>query len=98
MKGVTSVLEDNYIEFDIDCWVGRGKKLIKIPLSGHLRYNRFKQNIKSNNYIHQMLEGLSNNVEGTFSSSLINLFNYSPVDVEFHGARTVGKGKGRNTR
>ena len=98
MKGVTSVLEDNYIEIDIDCWVGRGKKLIKIPLSGHLRYNRFKQNIKSNNYIHQILEGLSNNVEGTFSSSLMSLFNYSPVNVEFRGVRTVGEGKGRKTR
>ena len=42
MKELTCVLEDNEIEMDIVCWSGRWKKLIKIPSSGHLRYDRFK--------------------------------------------------------
>ena len=44
MKEVASCLEDNDIEMDIDRWSGRGrgKKIIKIPSSGYLRYNRFK--------------------------------------------------------
>ena len=53
MKEVTSVLEYNEIEMDIDCWGGRNFFLIKISPSGNLRYNRFKQKFKSNNYIHQ---------------------------------------------
>ena len=39
---MTCVLEDNEIEMDNECWGGRGnRKLIKIPSSGHLRYDRF---------------------------------------------------------
>ena len=37
LKEVTSVLDDNGIELNIDSWGGRGKnKFIKIPSSGHL--------------------------------------------------------------
>ena len=50
--------------------------LIKVPSSVHLRYNRFRQNFKSNNYIHHILEGLCDNNEGNVSSSLINLCHY----------------------
>ena len=53
-----------------------GKKLIKIPFSGHLRYDQFKKNLKSNNYVHQILEVLFNNLEGNLSSSLINVYHY----------------------
>ena len=45
-------LEDNVIEMDIVCWCGRGKKSTNIPSSVHLRYVRFEQNLKSNNYFH----------------------------------------------
>ena len=52
IKESTFVLEDNEIEMDIECWGGRGhRKLIKIPSSGHLRYDRFKHNLKSDNFI-----------------------------------------------
>ena len=73
MKEVTCVLEDTEVEMDIVCWGGIGNKIIiKIPSSGHLGYDRFKQNLKSNNFIHSMLKSLSDNVEGSISS-LINL-------------------------
>ena len=39
-----------------------------IPFSGYLRYDPFKQNLKSTNYINQILEILSDNVEEIFSS------------------------------
>ena len=51
-------------------------KLIKISSSGYLRHDRFKQNLKSNNFIYSMLEELSDNVEGNISSNLINLCHY----------------------
>ena len=62
---------------NIDSWGGRGKnKIIKIPSSGYLRYDRFKQNLKDDNVIILMLEVLSNNVNGNISSSLVNLCHY----------------------
>ena len=77
LKEVTSVLEDNGIGLNIDSWGGRGKnKIIKIPSSGYLRYDRFKQNLKDDNVIILMLEVLSNNVNGNISSSSINLCHY----------------------
>ena len=77
MKELTCVLEDNEIEMNIKCWGGRvNKKLIKIPSSGHLRYDWFKQNFKSDNFIQSMLKSLSNNVDGNMSSSLINVCHY----------------------
>ena len=42
MKELTCTLEDNEIEMNIVCWGGRGKKIIKILSSGHLRYDWFK--------------------------------------------------------
>ena len=77
MKELTCVLEDNEIKMDIECWGGRGnRKLIKTPSSGHLRYDRFKQNLNIDNFIHSMLKALSDNVDGNISSSLINLCHY----------------------
>ena len=42
------------------------QKIIKIQSSGHLRYDRFKQNLKCNNFIHSMIEALYNNIEEFF--------------------------------
>ena len=63
MKVITSILKGNYLEIDIVCWVGRGIFKIDIPSSGHSQYDRFKQNLKSTNYIPQILETLSDNNE-----------------------------------
>ena len=52
------------------------KKIIKIPSSGHLRYDIFKQNLKDNNCISLMLEALFNNINGNILLSLINLYHY----------------------
>ena len=77
LKENTYVLEDNGIELNIDSWGGRGKKeIINIPSSGHVRYDRLKQNLKNNNFVSEMLEALYNNVYGNISSSLINLCHY----------------------
>ena len=77
MKEVTSVLEDSNIKMKICCWGGRWKKKsIKISSVEHLRYNRFKQNLKSNNYTHPILYALSDNVAGTLLSNLITLYHY----------------------
>ena len=67
MKELTCVLEYNEIEMDIECQGGRGnRKVIKIPSSSHLRYDRFKQNIKCYNFIQSMLKALSDNIDGKF--------------------------------
>ena len=63
MKELTFVLEDNDIGIDIVCLGGRWKKLVKISSSDHLPYDQFKQNLKSNNFIHSILEVLSDNIE-----------------------------------
>ena len=77
MKELTCVLEDNEIEMNIVCQGDRGnKKLIKIPPSSHLRYDRFKQNLKSDNFMHSMLKTSYDNVEENISSSLISLWHY----------------------
>ena len=74
MKELTCVLEDNEIKMDFVCWGGRGnKKLIKIQFSDRLRYDRFKQNLKSYNFMYSMIEALYDNVEEKVSSCLINL-------------------------
>ena len=56
---------------------GRGnQKNINIPSLGHLRYDRFKHNLKGNNFVHPMLKVLSDNDEGNISSSLRNVCYY----------------------
>ena len=38
----------------LEKWGGRGKKeLIQIPSIGHLKYGKFKQNVKQDNVIEQ---------------------------------------------
>ena len=77
MKELSCVLEDNEIEMDIVCWGGSGNnKIIKIPSPDPLRYDRFKQNLKSNHFIYSLSKTLSDTVEGNISSSLINLCHY----------------------
>ena len=50
-----------------------GKQLIQIPSVGHLKYDRFKQNIKKYNFIEQTLKVLSCNSDNNYhSSSIIN--------------------------
>ena len=51
-------------------------ELKKIQSPSHLLYDRFKQNLKCNNFIQSILEALSDNVEENISSSLINLCHY----------------------
>ena len=91
LKEVTSVLEDNGIGLNIDSWGGRGKnKIIKMPSSSHLQYDRFKQNLKKNNVVNLMLKILSNNVNGNISSSLINLCYYIAEFYEEEYVSTAG--------
>ena len=43
---VSCVLTDNNINMNLEQWGGRGKKeSIQIPFVGHLKYDRFKQNV-----------------------------------------------------
>ena len=50
------VLIDNNINMNLEKWDGRGKKeLIQIPSVAHLKYDRFKQNIKQDNFKEQTL-------------------------------------------
>ena len=57
---------------------GRGnKELIQISSVGHLKYDRFKQNIKRKKFTEQTLEILSyNSDDSDHSSSTINLCRY----------------------
>ena len=47
-----------------------------LPSLGNLRYDRFKKNLKCNNFIYPMLNELSDNVEVNILSSLINVCHY----------------------
>ena len=52
LSEVSCVLTDNNISMNLEKWDGRGKKeLIQIPSVGHLKYDRFKQNVKQYNFI-----------------------------------------------
>ena len=77
MKKALCVVKDNGIKIDIECMNGRGKReLIKIPSVWYLLYDRYKHSILKVNFILQILEVLSSNVEETLSSCLIRLFHY----------------------
>ena len=59
---VCCVLIDYNINMNSEKWGGRGKKeLIQILSVGHLTHDRFKYNIKQDNFIDQTLEALSCN-------------------------------------
>ena len=52
LSEVSCVLIENNISMNLEKWDGRGKnELIQIPSVGHLKYDRFKQNVKQNNFI-----------------------------------------------
>ena len=76
---MTCVLEDNEIEMDIECRGGRGnRKLIKMPSSGHLRYDRFIKN----NPVH--LIKLKNMME---ELTCVLEDNETEMDIEYWGGR-----------
>ena len=51
--------------------------MIQIRCVGYLKYDRFKQNIKQNNFIEQNLDAISSNIDDShYSSSIINLCRY----------------------
>ena len=69
---------------NLEKWGGRGKKeLIHIPSVGHLKYDRFKQNVKQDNFIEQTLKALSCNIDDNYNlSSTINLCCYLVENYE----------------
>ena len=78
------MLIDNKINVNLEIWGGRGKiELIQIPSVGHLKYDRFKQNVKQNNFIEQTLKALSCNIDDNYHpSSTINLCRYLAENYE----------------
>ena len=57
LSEVSCVSTDNNINMNLEKWNGREKKeLIQIPYVGHLKYYRFKQNVKQNNFIELTLK------------------------------------------
>ena len=89
-KEVTCVLEDNELKMSIYSWDGRGKIKIKISSSGHLRYDRIKQNLECNTFIRSMLESLSDGVERYISSSSINVCRCIAKYYEYEFVSAVG--------
>ena len=81
---VSCVLIDNNINMNLEKWGGCGKKeLIQIPSVGHLKYNRFKQNIKQDNFIEKTLKALSCYSDNNYHpSSTINLCRYLADNYE----------------
>ena len=63
-------------------WSGK-KELIQIPSVGYLKYDRFKQNVKQNNFIEKTLKALSCNIDDNYHpSSTINLCRYLAENYE----------------
>ena len=77
-------MSENNINMNLERWGGRGKKeLIQIASVGHLKYDRFKQNIKQNNFTEQTLEALScNSDDNCHPSSTINVCRYLAENCE----------------
>ena len=49
---------------NVENWISRGNKvLVIIPHLGDLRYDRFKQNTKSSNFVNQSLDALLNSID-----------------------------------
>ena len=83
LSEVSCILIDNNISMNLEKWGGRGKVLIQIPSVGHLKQDRFKQNIKQNNLIEQTLKALSCNIDDNcHPSSTINLCHYLAENYE----------------
>ena len=75
LSEVSCVLKDNDTNMHLEKWGGRGKKeLIQIPSVGHLKYDRFKHNVKQGNIIELTLETITyNSNDSYYSSSIINI-------------------------
>ena len=57
--------------------------VIEIPSVGHLKYDRFKQNNKQNNYNEKTLKALSCNIDDNYHpSSTIHLCRYLAENYE----------------
>ena len=57
--------------------------MIQIPSVGHLKYDRFKQNVKQDNCIEQTLKVLSCNIDDNYHpSSTITLCRYLTENCE----------------
>ena len=92
LSEVSCVLTDNNITLHLEKWGGRGnKELIQIPSVGHLKYDRFKQNVKQDNFIEQTLEALSCNSDDNYHpSSIINICRYLAEKYEDEFITTAG--------
>ena len=67
------------------------KGLIQISSAGHLKYDRFKQNVKQNNFIEQTLKVLSCNSDNNYHiSSTIHLCRYLTENYEDEFIATAG--------
>ena len=71
-------------------WKGK-IKLIQIPSVGHLKYDRFKQNVKQDNFIEQTLKALSCKSNNKYHpSSTIHLCRYIVENYEDGCITTAG--------
>ena len=84
LSEVSCVLTDNNISMNLEKWGGCGKKeLMQIPSVGHLKYDRFKQNVKRNIFIEKTLKALSCNIDDNYHpSSTINVCRYLADNYE----------------
>ena len=84
LSEVSCVSIDNNVSLNLEKWGGRGnKELIQIPSVGHLKYDRFKPNVKQGNFIEQTLKALSCNSDNNYHpSSTINLCRYLADNCE----------------
>ena len=91
LSEVSCVLTDNNISLNLEKWGGRGnKELIQIPPVGHLKYDRFKQTVKQDNFIEQTLKTLSCNINDNYHpSSAINVCRYLAENLNIHRSSTL---------
>ena len=83
LSEISYVLSDNNINVNLEKSGGRGKKeLIQIPSIGYLKYDRFKQNVKKDNFIEQTLKILSCYSNNYYPSSTIHLCRYLADNYE----------------
>ena len=84
LSEVSCVLIDNNINMNLKKWGGRGKReLNEIPSVGHLKYDRFKQNVIKDNFTDQTLKTLSCNSDNSYHpSSTIRLCRYLVENYE----------------
>ena len=67
------------------------KELIQIPSVGHLKCDRFKQNVKQDNCVEHTLEHVSPNSDDChYSSSIIHLCHYFAETYEEESISTTG--------